>query len=50
MVGANNEPPVRLEYLGNRSCERHRKEYNEKRVTIVIIMLIACEMSETSGL
>lgn len=26
------------------------KERSEKRVTIVIIMLIPCEMSETSGL
>jgi len=25
------------------------KEHSEKHVTIVIIMLIACEMSETSG-
>lgn len=46
MVSANNESLVYLEYLGNGSCERYGKKSSEKRVTIVMIML----MSETSGL
>jgi uncharacterized membrane protein len=46
-----NNMLLSLKYPGNVSCEqRGKKILNEKRVTVVIIMLMVREVSETSGL